>query len=239
MGSAYGRTKLDERTAPDDNIDLDSGIDAHGLAPKLDDDASHFLNAQGAFVAPPSLAYDFNYWRRTGDDAWYMAAGTATLGSTDPVKDLLTAVVFPVPKMITLDRIAIRIGASSSTSFVRLGIYNNGDNMYPGSLLFDAGAVACTPVYVRSIVINQQLTPGLYWLVSLFSVAWAGSAWGVLDDGAFSILGIDLPNAPTGASFAWSVAQAYGALPDPFPAGGALLSNGAWAVSPLVRLSVA
>jgi len=45
--------KLDDLATPDDNTDLDASITRHGLLKKLDDNPSHYLNGQGAWMAPP------------------------------------------------------------------------------------------------------------------------------------------------------------------------------------------
>lgn len=49
IGAPY---KLDDNAAPDDNTDLNASTTKHGLLPKLDNDATHFLNGQGAWVVP-------------------------------------------------------------------------------------------------------------------------------------------------------------------------------------------
>jgi hypothetical protein len=239
--SAYGRTKLDKRIAPDDNTDLDSGIDMHGLMPKLDDDATHFLNAQGALVAIPTLSYDWNYFRRAGDDAWYSSPCTAvSYMSATTAANMMYASLFIVPKTITLDRIAVYVTDYAVGNAARLGIYNDGANMYPGTLLLDAGAVAIATLNppLRSIVINQQLTVGLYWLVCLFNAILTG-ARGTRHDHTLPYFGRDLSVPNLQQSHGWSVAQAYGALPDPFTGGGVMSGDSIARVTPFVRLSVA
>lgn len=42
--------KLDDLSAPDDNTNLDASTTKHGLLKKLDDDATHFLDGQGAWT---------------------------------------------------------------------------------------------------------------------------------------------------------------------------------------------
>lgn len=44
--------KLDDLAATDDNTDLDASITAHGLLPKLSNNAAQFLNGVGAFSTP-------------------------------------------------------------------------------------------------------------------------------------------------------------------------------------------
>ena len=223
--SAYGRTKLDRRITPDDTVDLDSGVDAHGLAPKLDDDATHFLNSGGGFAFVPTPFYTWQRFMRTGNDAWYSSPLTSdSILPSNPVIDTLYANPFFVPKTITLDRIAVyvSIGYSEAGSLVELGIYNAGVNMYPGSLLLDAGSVGCATDRIRSIVIDRQLTVGLYWLACLFNVSTLISIKGTRYDHAVPYFGNNLSADYPGESYTWRVAQAYGALPDPFTPGGTM-----------------
>lgn len=68
----------------------------------------------------------------------------------------------------TVDRIATRTASTfSGTSSVRLGIYNNGANNVPTTVLLDAGTVSCTAAStVYEITVNQAIsTAGWYWLV--------------------------------------------------------------------------
>jgi hypothetical protein len=45
--------KLDDLAAPDDNTDLNVSTSAHGLAPKLPNDATKYLDGTGAYSTPP------------------------------------------------------------------------------------------------------------------------------------------------------------------------------------------
>lgn len=46
--------KLDDLDSPDDNTDLDVSTSAHGLCPKLPNDASKYLDGEGNYTTPPS-----------------------------------------------------------------------------------------------------------------------------------------------------------------------------------------
>ena len=48
--------KLDDLASPDDNTDLNVSTSAHGLTPKLPNDASKFLNGQGGYTVPAGSA---------------------------------------------------------------------------------------------------------------------------------------------------------------------------------------
>lgn len=56
-----GGIKLDDLGTPDDNTDLNASTSRHGLLPKLDNNATHFLNGQGNWVlatSSPLLVYE-------------------------------------------------------------------------------------------------------------------------------------------------------------------------------------
>ncbi|GAI01197.1 unnamed protein product, partial [marine sediment metagenome] len=56
---------------------------------------------------------------------------------------VLRALPLVVPRDITVDRIAVDIEvAGEAGSKARLGIYRNGANLYPGTLVVDAGEIA-------------------------------------------------------------------------------------------------
>jgi len=113
---------------------------------------------------------DFNFYRRTGTTAperWYstMVAGQ-TVSTTSRAKDQFVAHPVIFSKAVTLDRIGIEITiAGTAASLVRLGIYSDSGNVYPNSLLLDAGTIAGDSATVQSITINQTLSAGLYWFV--------------------------------------------------------------------------
>lgn len=127
----------------------------------------------------------------------------------------LWAIAFPIPIQWTVDRIfRIRSGGAINC---RLGIYNAGTNCYPGTLRLDAGVLTSAG---SEIVISQTLPAGLYWLaivaaaINLLICNEVTYYQGIIGSETVA-LGMDM--GPT-----WKVAQAYGALPDPFPAGASI-----------------
>lgn len=130
------------------------------------------------------------------------------------------AVPFLVARSITVDRITIEVTAGAALQFIRLGIYNDGTNLYPGTLLLDAGTVDVAAIGMKAITINQALTKGLYWLVLLSQ----GTPTVNGSQPAWTPIGQDSTNFNTGrGNSAWLLGGvAWGALPDPFPAGAGL-----------------
>lgn len=144
--------------------------------------------------------------------------------------NILYAMPIFVPLTTTYTVIAIEITTLKAGSNIRLGIYSD-TNGAPNALVLDAGIVSGGAVALVTIAINQKLTPGWYWLVALASDTPTVRATN--NSGAFPMLG-RLTGLDTANHVGWSVAQAYGALPNPFTGGGALLVGAA----PRVMLSL-
>ncbi|MFH1002850.1 MAG: hypothetical protein V1780_01745 [Chloroflexota bacterium] len=144
--------------------------------------------------------------------------------------DTFYAVPITIPRRLTVDRIAIRVaGAAGAGKKARLGIYGDGTNLYPGSLVLDAGEVAVDSTGVKAITIDQLLDKGRYWLALVSdgtptvyaSVDTLVSPLGLVETG-FNALYVY-----------WSVSFTYAALPDPFTGGGVKNSSGnqrGWAI---------
>lgn len=153
---------------------------------------------------------------RTGQyivTAWY-PSGSATFTL---VANTLYAIPLVVVRDVTVDRIAVLVATAASGKSIRLGIYNDGTNLYPGTLLLDAGTVSAATTGLKAITISQALTKGLYWLVL---VSDGTPAMRQLNAIAPAFLGTDVTDFGTW-NVGWTVAFTYAALPDPFTAGAA------------------
>ncbi len=154
---------------------------------------------------------------RTGE-YWLPAPGTEVLVAI--AADNLYTSPIVVPRDITIDRITIEVTApGAGGTRARLGIYRDGVNLYPGSLLLDAGEVAVDVNGIKPRVINQALTKGLYWFCLVSDGTPTISATGYLG-GQPPWLRV-YPTDFTHRSNCWVVGHAYAALPDPYTAGGA------------------
>lgn len=145
----------------------------------------------------------------------YPTAGfsTAAFGA-----NILYAFPFLVGRAISIDRLAIQITGASGT-LARLGIYNNGTNFYPGTLLIDAGSVATNGIAVVAATINpaQALTKGFYWLAIVLD----GTP--TLTFGAIDMTPLGQRATTLGTTEGrWTVAFNYAALPVSFPDGAAI-----------------
>lgn len=151
-----------------------------------------------------------------------------TYATTPLANDTLYAVPFFVARSMTVDKIGFRCHVLEADKSARVGIYADGTNLYPGALVVDAGTTSLATAANKEVTISgdQSLTKGLYWIAILSDAT--GTAELVDKKPQFSILGKDSGNVPRGQNAGWSVAQAYGALPDPFTAAGSLKTTEIW-----------
>lgn len=72
-----------------------------------------------------------------------------------------------VPRSVTIDRIKAEITTVGDVgSRLRLGIYGDSGDGYPGALLVDAGTINGDSATEQEIAISQLLASGLYWLAA-------------------------------------------------------------------------
>lgn len=147
--------------------------------------------------------------------------------------DQLLAGVHFVARSLTIDRIAVNVStAGAAGKKARLGIYANGENNYPGALVLDAGTVDVDSTGIKSIIVDQVLSKGIYWFVVL-----SDDTPNVRKGGyAVSPIGIYEGDFSNYWYSAWYKSQAYGALPDPFPSGGARTRYCAWVLPRIASL---
>src|SRR5579859_8225321 len=155
---------------------------------------------------------------------YYSSPLVNTLATFTHTLNVLYAIPFHVPYPATFTSINIEVTTLGSGNHIRLGIYND-NNGVPGSLVLDAGTVLTTTTGGKSIVINQTLVAGWYWLASV-----SDSSTPVVRAISQSTASPDLGfTSGTDTTFhvGWSVAFTYAALPDPFTGGGALMTTAA------------
>lgn len=140
--------------------------------------------------------------------------GTTLSGGTQVLAiDTLYATPIIIPRTMTFDRIAINVSTAEAGKNAYLGIFADDGNAAPGALILDAGTVSLAAVAVVAAVIDQQLDAGMYW-----SCVLANSTTAALQRAttyAWNPRGFQSGFYPVTGCYA---AQAYGALPTPFPA---------------------
>lgn len=169
--------------------------------------------------------------KRTGGifSSGFLLDGTVAL-----VASTLYGVITEIPRDITIDQLVIEVTTKVDATAARIGIYEVGTNLYPGALLLDGGAVSTAAVAVVTATVDKKVPKGVYFMAILSNGAATlrrvtGSA---RQD---QILGVN-PASLSSGYIGWSVSQAYGALPDPFTAGGALIAAGAEACYRILSL---
>lgn len=153
---------------------------------------------------------------RTGEYVLPFVLSCYSISQATMTANTIYAVPFLAARDMTVDRIAINVITADTGNSARMGIYRDGNNLYPGELLLDAGEVSVGTTGVKAITIDQSLMKGLYWL----AIVSDGTPNVRVLTNAVTILGMNSTHAnhQTG----WSAAFTYAALPDPFTAGGSL-----------------
>lgn len=157
----------------------------------------------------------------TAANRWYGAGvANATPKTTGaPTAGRIRTLPFVADRDMLMEGIAVNVTTGLAGN-ARLGIYADDGNLYPGALLYGSADVATGTAGVKSFTgLNVQLRGGdLYWAAYHSSAAVTIRTLALA--GCWALLGSDatLPVAP---GVGWDVAQTYGALPDPYPAGAA------------------
>ncbi len=152
---------------------------------------------------------------------WFTPAPVvATADTTSLTADKLYAYHLAITRALTIDRLGLWVSVAAAGN-ARLGIYNDNGNVYPGSLLLDAGAVDVSAIGKKEAIIDQALTKGLYWLAIICSaeITVYKGQW------AHSPLGRSNTTLKAVYSHYYKTGVGYGALPDPCPSGAGLTTS--------------
>jgi hypothetical protein len=164
---------------------------------------------------------------RTGstDDRRYAAGaiGATAIATGAAVANVLRVLPFIPPTTITVDRISCYVSTLVAGK-VRLGIYANGDNLYPSTLLADSGELDTGTTGIKDATISASLTAGtLYWIGYNANAA---ATYRALATAALApILGLLNATTPTWG-VGWTVAYTYAALPANYPGSATVLAGG-------------
>lgn len=120
----------------------------------------------------PRLIPDLSRWYSPAKGSlltgcYYQASPISATSTNNTLGNgVLRVAPFVVPRGVTLSQIGMEVTAVGDTGCVlRLGIYKDNGNGFPGDLLLDAGTVPGDAIatYV-SIAITQILRTGVYWM---------------------------------------------------------------------------
>lgn len=150
------------------------------------------------------------------------------------------AVPFIAPQrggtLVSIDFQVINIGAGGGSG--RVGLYDNvsDSNLYPKSLLADGGTISTGTTGVKSTTVSVALTGGsVYWMAYLTNNTGAPLILQLTGTDLTTMLGQPVAGG-TAYNVAISVAQAFGALPATFTAGGAYVLS--TATVPWLRFAI-
>ena len=187
------------------------------MSPQMGEVTTVDVNALIAAHTAVLDAHTYNHLQKARTGEYYIGGTTyRSVAAVALVANRLYAHELIIARTMTFDRIAFDVNAQAGEK-VRVGIYNDGDNLYPGTLVLDAGEVTLTAAQVEPIPIDLQLTRGFYWLA-------------VISNGTPSLIGCQSRASPLGMLpidfnlryVGWIKASTYNGLADPFPAGGSL-----------------
>ena len=196
--------------------------DSMGWSPK------HFKDVHGGVLD----AHTYNWMQKIKTGEYFLPFPVAVYHTLTLTANRILAFPFLVARDITIDRLAIEVtGAGAGDDVARLGIYKDGTNLYPGTLIVDAGTVLVDDTVVVAATISESLAKGLYFLV----IASEGTAtlraftpaWNPLGQSATAF-------GATNDKHYYKDAVGYAALADPFVTGASTL--GAYMPSVLPRL---
>lgn len=114
----------------------------------------------------------------------------------------------------------IGVEATSTSGSARFGIYTDANGV-PDALVVDAGATPFVTGAFRGVAISQVLTVGWYWLAGVFSAT--PNTRGLTNANCIHYLGFS-SGTDTTPHIGVSVSFTYGALPNPFTGGSALIT---------------
>lgn len=161
----------------------------------------------------PSTVRSLNEFHVLAGYSFLYPAGPAA-GDKAVTVDQLWAAPIMVSRPLTIDRIAFYVATLAAGATARVGVYAAGVNQYPGALLKDAGTVSVATTGLKEVTVTPslKLQIGLHWLAIISD----GSP--VLKASSPAESPLDLHPNFANLRADWWVAQAYGALPDPFTA---------------------
>ncbi len=128
------------------------------------------------------------------------------------------AVPFIVPVEQDFDEILINCSSGVANAVGRLGLYDDDGDCYPDNLLHGTAELDFSAAGDKSEAIVETLTPGLYWLAILIGTANPQVRAWYYNYQMFPLLGHTAGNDFIPYYFLYG-AEAYGAMPDPFPGG--------------------
>jgi hypothetical protein len=153
---------------------------------------------------------------------------TLITSTTGPLVDRLYAIPIYVAQITKFDTIEAEVTTLGTGSNLRLGIYRDSGNCYPGALMFDSGNISAGSAGAKSATITagiQIFQPGLYWLAyeNSATVPQVRGLPGLST--CMPVIGWDSPFGVATGGVAYSVAHTVGALPNPYTTAATIMTT--------------
>jgi hypothetical protein len=153
---------------------------------------------------------------------------TLNTSTTGPVVNTLYAIPIYVAQTTKFDTIECEVTTLGSGSNLRLGIYRDDGNCYPGALMFDSGNISAASAGAKSATITaaiQIFQPGLYWLAyeNSATVPQVRALPGLST--CMPVIGWSSPLGVATGGVAYSVAHTVGALPNPYTGSATIMTT--------------
>ena len=184
-------------------------------------------------ISKPTIGYPGARFRKGATPnrryiAGMMLNSTLNTSTTGPVVNTLYAIPIYVAQTTKFDTIECEVTTLGSGSNLRLGIYRDDANCYPGALIFDSGNISAASAGAKSATITaavQTFQPGLYWLAyeNSATVPQIRALPGLST--CMAVMGWDTPFGAATGGIAYSVAHTVGALPNPYTASATILTT--------------
>ncbi len=175
-------------------------------------------------ISKPTIAYPGARFRKGATAnrryiAGMMLNSTLNTSTTGPLVNTLYAIPIYVAQITKFDTIECEVTTLGSGSNLRLGIYRDDANCYPGALIFDSGNISAASAGAKSATITagvQTFQPGLYWLAyeNSATVPQIRALPGLST--CMVVMGWDTPFGAATGGIGYRVAHTVGALPDPY-----------------------
>jgi hypothetical protein len=159
-------------------------------------------------------SFDFARALETGKYMRPMLASGDMTASMALTAGRLYTVMWPLARGVRCDRFAVYVNDAAAGKVCRLGLYRDNGSYYPGALLLDGGEVDVSTTGTKEVEVSIELDAGMYWIACL-----SDGAPGV----RYTYQGLGLKGSSSVPRFSYAGYRkdiGYGALPDPFPAGG-------------------
>jgi hypothetical protein len=151
------------------NLSVSTGTTSAVGVLQLTDSVASTSTTTAATPNAVKTAYDIGLAKPIvqGQTGFYIRTPQALQNSTSVTNNTAYYAPIYVKGTATFDRIAINTGGTlTGSGSVRLGIYNNGTDGRPSTVVLDAGTVTVNATFtIYQITINQTLSEGIYWIV--------------------------------------------------------------------------